>query len=370
MSNKDFHKKEFDNSTLKKLDIYKEYFNESFPVFLHGGWKNVMIYDFFAGEGKDGEGNYGSPLIALESISTFCKTINDKGVNVVVRFNEKDVKKHEKLDNNVSAFLEECNKTEQCPNPQSGCIIKKTILIQNKDFTEYFNEIYPQMQSHPKNPRIIFLDQFGFKYVNRDVFLKFVELPRTDFIFFVASSYLNRFRSVDFFNNYLEMEKIDFDTSKPHHCHRIIADYYESLIPDGKEYYTAHFSLKKGTNYYGLIFCTNHILGIEKFLKICWKHDAVVGEANYNIDHEPSYTGNTLFPQFNDALKVQKFKNELKKRILNAEIKTNKGVYQFAFEKKCLHKHANDVRKELSENKQIETSSTTNDRVHKLKDEQ
>ena len=77
MSRKDFHK-EFDNSTLKKLDIYKEYFNESFPVFLHGGWDNIMIYDFFAGEGTDSEGNYGSPLIALDSVSSFCKTINEK----------------------------------------------------------------------------------------------------------------------------------------------------------------------------------------------------------------------------------------------------------------------------------------------------
>jgi len=48
MSKKDFHKKEFDPATLKKLDIYREYFNESFPVFLYGGWSNVMIhFQFF-----------------------------------------------------------------------------------------------------------------------------------------------------------------------------------------------------------------------------------------------------------------------------------------------------------------------------------
>ena len=109
MSKKDFHNKEFDFATLKKLDIYREYFKESFPVFLYGGWSNVMIYDFFAGAGADSEGNYGSPLIALDSVSTFCKIISEKGSNIVIRFNEKDVKKFEQLKSNVQSFIKSFN---------------------------------------------------------------------------------------------------------------------------------------------------------------------------------------------------------------------------------------------------------------------
>jgi len=367
MSKKDFHKKEFDSATLKKLDIYREYFNECFPVFLYGGWSNVMIYDFFAGEGTDSKGHYGSPLIALESISNYCKDITERKINVIIRFNEKKVKKYKKLKLNKDKFLENCNKTEKCPNTDNGCIIDKNIIIENKDFASYFNKIYPQMQSQT-NPRIIFLDQSGFKFITREVFLKFIDLPSTDFMFFVASSYLRRFRKIDFFNKYLEMEKLDFDTTKPFHCHRILANYYEQLIPENKEYYTAHFSIKKGKNYYGLIFGTNHILGIEKFLKICWKHDNITGEANYDIDREPSYSGNTLFTELNESRKIQVFKNELRNKIISKEITSNIYVYSYAFMNKCLPKHANEVLTSLVKEGILKEAKTSNEKIHKLKE--
>ena len=365
MSNKDFHNKEFDSATLKKLDIYREYFNESFPVFLYGNWKNVVIYDFFAGEGTDRDGTYGSPLIAYESVSSFCKIIKEKKTNVVLRFNEKNPKKFGKLNENINNYIDECKGSENCPNPDTGCIIKKGIT--KNDFTELFNEIYPAMQKD-KNPRIIFLDQFGFKHITKEVFLKFVELPRTDFIFFVASSYLNRFKKIEFFNKYLEVEKINFDTSIPAHCHRHIANYYESLISGDKEYYTAHFSIKKGRNYYGLIFGSNHLLGIEKFLKICWKHDPVTGEANYNIDREMSYYQKTLFEEMNVATKIKTFQESLRDKILNKEIVILSEIYKEAFKNKCLPEHANEVLSELIDKGILGKLKLQKSSFHKMED--
>lgn len=69
MSNKDFYKFGFDNGTRSKLEIFKEYFRESFPIFLHSPYfKEILIYDFFAGQGKDIEGEFGTALNILNEI--------------------------------------------------------------------------------------------------------------------------------------------------------------------------------------------------------------------------------------------------------------------------------------------------------------
>jgi len=164
------------------------------------------------------------------------------------------------------------------------------------------------------------------------------------------------------------MANIDFDTSKPFHCHRILANYYESLIPEVKDYYTAHFSIKKGKNYYGLIFGTNHILGIEKFLRICWKHDQVTGEANYNIDREPSYHGNTLFEETNISMKIQIFKDNLHKHILENKFTSLLQIYQEAFKAKCLPEHANEVLTELINKGILGKIKLQKSGFHKMKD--
>ena len=51
---KDIHKKEFDDGTKIKLDIFREYLKEWLPTFTKRKeiiWKDIFIYDFFAGEG-------------------------------------------------------------------------------------------------------------------------------------------------------------------------------------------------------------------------------------------------------------------------------------------------------------------------------
>ena len=63
----DINKKEFDDATSLKLEIFRECFKEWLPVFIHSPFvKKTYIYDFFAGSGKDTSENYGSPLILIE----------------------------------------------------------------------------------------------------------------------------------------------------------------------------------------------------------------------------------------------------------------------------------------------------------------
>ncbi len=169
--------------------------------------------------------------------------------------------------------------------------------------------------------KFVLLDQYGFSQITEDVFLKLVTSPLTDFIFFISSSFVKRFRDVDAVKAYINTNKLDFEEKRPKECHRIIADYFRNMIPADKEYYIHHFTIQKGTNYYGLIFGTSHTLGMEKFVKVCWVEDENSGESNCNIDND--FEKGSLFYDPANTTKKIRIKEKLKLLILNGKIKSN-----------------------------------------------
>ena len=217
----------------------------------------------------------------------------------------------------------------------------------------------------------MFLDQYGIKQITNDVFKKLVSLNRTDFIFFISSSFADRFADMPEFKQYLNLSREDFDTGKPHQCHRVIFNYYKHLIPLDTQYYLAPFSIKKKNNIYGLIFGTNHKLGIEKFLNICWKINEQTGDANFDIDNEKiDKIQPSLFIEFDVPNKLTLFKEELKSKISTKEICSNIEMYNFAFEMGCLPKHANDVVKEMVNDKVLKKKpSLLNTNVHRVNED-
>lgn len=95
----------------------------------------------------------------------------------------------------------------------------------------------------------------------------------------------------------------------------------------------APFSIKKRSHIYGVVFATTHELGMEKFLDVCWRIDTVTGEANYNIDNEPTWHGQqSLFAEDNVTTKNTVFETELLCYICDHN-PTNREVYRFGLEK-------------------------------------
>jgi hypothetical protein len=185
----------------------------------------------------------------------------------------------------------------------------------------------------------------------------------------MPSSYLRRFRDLPLFNQYIDTKKLDYDNTPPEHCHRVIADYFKSLIPEGKEYYIGAFSIKKDSNYYGLIFGSSHTLGAEKFQKICWSVDPLAGAADYNIDRELGYKNSNgiLFEEISIPRKIRNFKESLEEMIINNLIFTDIDAYKYALKERCQVKHASEVLKKLSDNKIIEPIKTIQADIHKHK---
>lgn len=371
---KDFHSKVFDDGTQIKLYIFREYLKKWLPVFLASTkhkWDKLFIYDFFAGTGSDAIGNSGSPLIALEELKAYCKRIKESGTEVKVVFNEISQEKSLKLQDLCAAKLKDCKSNTEsvtyCPNHNTdGCSFN--LVIENKDFEVFFKEIYAHMIRLPQLPRFMFLDQFGVKYITEETFQKIIQLERTDFIFFISSSFVRRFAGLPEFQKYLKLSNQDFNEDRPHHCHRIIFKYYKSLIPTEQSFYLAPFSIKKNQNIYGLIFGTHHSLGIEKFLNVCWAINNLTGDANYDIDEERIHSDTPkLFPEFNIPNKIQFFETELKSKIKSEDLTTNLEIYKFAFDSGMLPKHANKVIEELKRDGKINKDfKTASQNIHKL----
>ena len=234
-----------------------------------------------------------------------------------------------------------------------------------KDFKELFQERMPEMKG---SANLLFLDQFGIKQITSDIFSAITSLRQTDFIFFISSSFISRFKDHESFKKYLDTSRMKLDESKPLEVHRTVMEYYRSLIPAGKEYFLAPFSIKKGPNIYGLIFGSNHSYGMEKFLKVCWKMDSITGQANFDLDTDKiDLQRPSLFAELNVPKKLTVFEADLTKAIMAQQVQTNHAAYLYGLNNGVLPKHVNDVLKKLEKEKRISYDfKPQSERIHNI----
>ncbi len=187
---KDINSKRFSEETRLKLDIFQDCFKEWLPVFIQQPyWRKLYIYDFFAGSGYDTEGNPGSPMILLEETVSLQKSIVEKQKNVILNFNEYKKRKQQQLQTNIEEYLLEYRNDHDCKD------YPFEVNITNYNFSEDFknNNQTQFILNNKQCAKFVILDQYGFTQVDAEIFLKLVNAPHTDFIFFISSSYLKRF---------------------------------------------------------------------------------------------------------------------------------------------------------------------------------
>ena len=373
MAKKDINGKPFADATQLKLDIFRRCFREWFPVFVHNPTiKHVFIYDLFAGSGYDSVGNPGSPIILLEEAmgdkKQHCVALSQKSKLVAFAFNEMESAKRNQLENAITSKISGCKAT--CSMPKR--VYESHIYYADEDFTSLIER--PNLNSILANPayaKFVLLDQYGFSKVNEGIFLKLVQSPTTDFIFFISSSFIRRFKNEDAVKHYIDTQKIDFNESLPKESHRVIADFFRSLIPADKEFYIHHFTIKRGSNYYGLIFGSGHTLGMEKFIKVCWAEDPKSGESNCNIDND--FEEGSLFYNLEQTEKKQRVRQELRNAILNGTIKNNIDGLKKSLSLGCEPKLFIEVINDLKKEKKVSIMGVFNKRstnIHKIEEYQ
>lgn len=206
----------------------------------------------------------------------------------------------------------------------------------NKDFAELYDQLEPCIGKYPS---LVYLDQNGVKFTTDKYFLGISQKPTTDFLYYISSSYVNRFGDTEEFRNVLGVD-MDEVRKKPYkYIHQTVLEYLRSRLPKKSHVRLYPFTIKKHTNYYGIIFGASNYRAIDKFLKTAWKVNGVNGNANFDIDDDASKSQGELFGE-QPLTKIQSFQKKLREMILAGEIKTNLDTFKFTLDEGHLGNHA------------------------------
>lgn len=342
-----FHDKPFDDATQLKLELFRGYIREWLPVFLtqykegKSQYRRVDIYDFFAGPGHDAKGNPGSPLIIVEELKQFCQEVEAlkaSNVSIGVHLNDANAAYVDTLRAEVAkiACQKGCCKIEFTALPFSGALEASLPAIASRD-----------------SANLIIMDQFGVKAVTPEIIRKLADCGATDILFFIASMYIRRFIKAPELGGKFAIDAHEMLNTDYNATHRFICEYFRQNL-EGTEYFLAPFSIRKGANIHGVIFGSSSLLGLEKFLKVCWKADAVTGEANYNIDGDFSWAGQkSLFSEQNVIRKVDLFAHDLKEFIRSSS-PSNRDVFKFCLTKGFRPLQASTILSEMKKNGELQ----------------
>lgn len=330
MSPDDFHDKPFDEGTLTKLQIFELYAREWFPVFLspQNPLRSVIhVFDFFAGPGTDCKNVLGSPLRLLRQLQAYQGSQGWEKVHIQAHFYDENSDKTAQLKKNIARYGLQ--------------LLNVDFDIQALRFDEAFRESASTL-ADPQAAKLVLIDQTGVAQVTPEVFRKLVHSPTCDFLFFISSSTLHRFR------DHPAIKQKIVRPEDYYHVHRVALEYYRGLLPPGREYYLAPFSIKKGANIYGLIFGSAHPRGIDKFLEVAWRQDGFSGEANFSIDRENIQPDQLLLPMTEvQPSKITVFENELEGLLRGGCLLNEVEVMRVCFEYGVKRQHARPVLSKL-----------------------
>lgn len=326
-----FHDKPFEPGTLTKLRIFELYTQEWVPVFLSKPDPRfeVHIFDFFCGPGTDSIGQHGSPLRILDVLCAYQKQgLAGWGRAILtVHLFDADAEKIAQLTKTI----------RRLGDAPSGV----NLDIRAIPFAMALDEYEPILRNSDA-AKLLIIDQFGVEEVSDEVFDRLVSFPRTDFIFFLSSSTLHRFRDHPAIKQKIERPE-DW-----YHVHRAAVEYYRNRLPKKSGYFLAPFSIKKGSNIYGVIFGSQHPLGIDKFLRIAWRTDENFGEANFDIDRENIAPGERLLAL--DEVRPKKvvaFERDLETALRAGAMCDEADLCRFCLEAGLTRQHATPVLQRL-----------------------
>jgi three-Cys-motif partner protein len=341
MPPKNLHNAPFGKSTLTKLQIFQLYAREWLPVFHKLPYiPEITIIDYFAGPGYDVKGVPGSPIRILEEIRKCMEMYPKDNTKVCVHFNECHRTKNESLQKACNAYIQEYPQMRSYLEMQFYC----------EDFDVCFNKLRNDMG---KNPSLIYLDQNGIKHLQDKYISFFLATKRIDFLYFVASSYIKRFRKTAAFRLYCDDALLKIvDTSEPLFIHRKLVEYLNEKYSHNANSWFVPFSLRKGKNVYGIVLGASNPKAVEKFLKVTWDQSEANGEANFDIDDDSSKAQLILFGE-KEPDKRESFLSALEKYIKDKKTVTNAEVYEFTLKSGFPLSRATEHLRQLKREKKI-----------------
>jgi three-Cys-motif partner protein len=349
MPAKDLHEEPFDDGTIKKLEIFEDYAQAWIPTFVMKAEPIICIFDLFAGTGYDKNGIPGSSIRILRKIKDHIGNIFQKNVKIHLHINEYEPGKSKQR--KYELLLNACN--EYLDANQD---VKRAIKFYpyNEDFESLFPKLLADIKQYPS---LVYIDQNGIKFLSDKYLSEFEKMSQTDFLYFVSSSYFVRLGNTDEFKKHVSLD-IESLRSEPFDLvHRNLLSQLREKLPKNTKLKLYPFSIKKGTNIYGIIFGASHPRAVDKFLSIAWKRNEVNGQANFDMDHDIPAAQLQLF-RTQKLTKIEKFKSTLRDKVLSRQITTNFEALEFVHQEGHIGKHAADVLREMKQKGEITYATT------------
>ncbi len=338
MTAKDLHERPFDEGTITKLEIFESYAKEWLPTFVMScPNKELWIFDFFAGPGRDITGVAGSPIRLLQQVKEQSGNIFSKKCKIHVCLNEYAKYKYDAMKSCCEEFIKDEKELTRLNN--------KFLYLhyRNCDFADLFPKTLTTIAAHPT---LVFLDQNGMKFLADKYLLDLEKLAQTDFIYYLSSSFFVRFGETQAFQTNLSIDISKIRENPYKYVHKSILEQLKHRLPEKSDLKLYPFTIKKGANIYGIIFGAKHPRAVDKFLKTAWDKNNINGEANFDIDDDLEKTQLSLFDG-KLPNKTERFQNELQEKLLQGALQTNKEVYDYTLECGHISAHASDKIKQM-----------------------
>jgi len=230
-------------------------------------WNGRIVYiDGFAGPGRYGAGEDGSPVVVLKAARDHAYPIKGELICIFVE-DDLDRCKH------LKGVLDELSPT--LPRHVKWSVV-------HGKFDEHLTKTFKLIETQKQNiaPTLVFIDPFGFSHTPFQTICKIVKNSRCEVLVNFMYEEVNRFLSVEkHAEDYDELFGTGewrnvLELSGAAERRKAIHDIYLKQLKTAAKYVHSFEMLNKGnsTDYF-LFFATNSLKGLEKMKEAMWKVD-------------------------------------------------------------------------------------------------
>lgn len=302
--------KQLRNDTLWKLAPHTQAKHKILDAYLDGWipilsrWHGRVVFvDGFAGPGQYSEGEWGSPLIALDAAATHRADLSSCNLQFVFVEERKDRAKH------LETLLTAKESRSEVPANIFWAVINET-------FSNAMTKVLAELGAAQLAPSFIMIDPFGPKGVPFNLITRLAGYAKTEFLISFMYEPISRFIASTEFEAHLDLlfgrpDWRDAIGKSPEEKRRMLHDLYRKQLESLGLYVRSFQMLDDGnrTEYF-LFFATHHKKGISLMKDAMWRVDP---RGQYSFSDATDQNQLTLFeaePDFTQLSEqvVQRFK--------------------------------------------------------------
>lgn len=294
--------------TRTKHSIFKQYLQWWLPHVVHS-YGNACILDGFAGPGEYIEGDYGSPLIALNTLYTTLPPTQHHKVQLFC------IEKSQRRTTHLRKLIAKAY-------PQFTAQKNRLYRISQSMFEATVDAYLHELQPFNENiiPTLAFIDPFGFKDIPFVLLTNLMKQTNCDLLLTFMYEEINRFlthphKSIQHhFDRLFGTDQWRLLTTYENREDLICNLYIQQIKQATNVKYACKFRMRNGNNGtdYFLFFFTSHLDHLTQMKHIFWEIDPRFGSNfNENDQHALQFTlFDPDYTQYREAL-VQQFSNRI-----------------------------------------------------------